>query len=66
MSADKLPSWRKTPAKRSIVEFVAAVTDAACRSWLASARHPRFGTPYPQTVYQPMRPGPDRYIPTEP
>ncbi|MGO9081997.1 MAG: HAD family hydrolase [Streptosporangiaceae bacterium] len=130
MSADKLPSWRETPAKRSIVEFVAAVTDpdspdfvperarvavfdndgtlwterpvyaqlvfaldraaelghptslgelhaggmdaliklvalthagitteefdAACRSWLASARHPRFGTPYPQTVYQPM------------
>ena len=28
--------------------------DALCRSWLASARHPRFGRPYPQTVYQPM------------
>jgi phosphoserine phosphatase len=28
--------------------------DALCRSWLASARHPRFGLPYPQTVYQPM------------
>jgi haloacid dehalogenase-like hydrolase len=28
--------------------------DAACRAWLASARHPRFGRPYPQTVYQPM------------
>jgi phosphoglycolate phosphatase-like HAD superfamily hydrolase len=28
--------------------------DAACRSWLASARHPRFGRPYPATVYQPM------------
>ena len=28
--------------------------DALCRSWLASARHPRFGRPYPETVYQPM------------
>src|SRR6201989_784997 len=28
--------------------------DAVCRSWLASARHPRFGRPYPATVYQPM------------
>ena len=28
--------------------------DAACRSWLASARHPRFERPYPATVYQPM------------
>lgn len=28
--------------------------DAACRSWLATARHPRFGRPYPATVYQPM------------
>ena len=28
--------------------------DAACRSWLASARHPRFGRPYPMTVYQPV------------
>ena len=28
--------------------------DAVCRSWLASARHPRFGRPYPETVYQPM------------
>jgi phosphoglycolate phosphatase-like HAD superfamily hydrolase len=130
MSADQLPSWREAPAKQSIVEFVAAVTDpgspdfvperdrvavfdndgtlwteqpvyaqlvfaldraaelghpasmeelhaggmaaliklvalthagittdefdAACRSWLASARHPRFGRPYPATVYQPM------------
>jgi hypothetical protein len=27
---------------------------ALSRSWLASARHPRFGRPYPQTVYQPM------------
>jgi phosphoglycolate phosphatase-like HAD superfamily hydrolase len=130
MSADELPSWRETPTKQSITEFVAAVTDpgspdfvperdrvavfdndgtlwterpvyaqllfaldraaelghptsleelaaggmaalmkllalthagittdefdAACRSWLASARHPRFGRPYPATVYQPM------------
>jgi hypothetical protein len=130
MSADQLPSWREAPAKQSIVEFVAAVTDpgspdfipeydrvavfdndgtlwteqpvyaqlvfaldraaelghpisleelhaggmaaliklvalthagittdefdAACRSWLASARHPRFGRPYPEMVYQPM------------
>src|ERR1700735_2450386 len=130
MSADQLPSWHGTPTKRSIVEFVAAVTDpdspdfvperdrvavfdndgtlwteqpvyaqlvfaldraaelghptsleelhaggmpalmellrlthagvttdefdALSRSWLASARHPRFGRPYPQTVYQPM------------
>ena len=28
--------------------------DAACRAWLASARHPRFRRPYPSTVYQPM------------
>jgi phosphoserine phosphatase len=28
--------------------------DAACRRWLASARHPRFGRLYPGTVYQPM------------
>jgi phosphoglycolate phosphatase-like HAD superfamily hydrolase len=130
MSADELPGWRETTAKRSIAEFVAAVTDpgspdfipgpdriavfdndgtlwterpvyaqlvfaldraaelghpasleelhaggmealvkllalshagitttefdAACRSWLASARHPRFGRPYPAMVYQPM------------
>jgi hypothetical protein len=27
VSADQLPGWRETPAKRSIVEFVAAVTD---------------------------------------
>ena len=27
---------------------------AACRSWLASARHPRFGRPYQEAVYQPM------------
>ena len=130
MIADELPSWRETPAKQSIAEFVAAVTDpgspdfvperarvavfdndgtlwterpmyaqllfaldrrpswatppasksctragmaaliklvalthagittdefdAACRTWLASARHPRFGRPYPQRVYQPM------------
>jgi hypothetical protein len=28
--------------------------DALCRNWLAAARHPRFGRPYPQLVYQPM------------
>jgi hypothetical protein len=49
ISADPLSGWRETPAKQSIVEFV-----AACRSWLASARHPRFGRPYPAMVYQPM------------
>jgi haloacid dehalogenase-like hydrolase len=130
MNAAELPGWRETPAKQSIVEFVAAVTDrdspefvperdrvavfdndgtlwteqpvyaqlvfaldraaelghptslaelhaggmaalikllalthagitteefdVLCRSWLASARHPRFGCPYPATVYQPM------------
>jgi haloacid dehalogenase-like hydrolase len=130
MSDNKLPSWRETPAKQSVMEFVAAVTDqgspyfvpkadriavfdndgtlwteqplyaqlafaidraaqlghptsleklhaggmaalielitvthsgittdefdALSRSWLATARHPRFGRPYPQTVYQPM------------
>jgi hypothetical protein len=27
---------------------------AVCRNWLASARHPRFGRPYQETVYQPM------------
>src|ERR1700735_569923 len=130
MSADQLPSWHGTPTKRSIVEFVAAVTDpdspdfvperdrvavfdndgtlwteqplyaqlvfaidraadlghptsleklqaggmaalielvtlthtgisteefgTLCRRWLASARHPRFGRPYPEMVYQPM------------
>src|SRR6202042_3698040 len=130
MSADQLPSWHGTPTKRSIVEFVAAVThpdspdfiperdriavfdndgtlwteqpvyaqlvfaldraaalghptsleelhaggmpallqllalthagvtteefDVVVRSWLAAAQHPRFGRPYPATVYQPM------------
>jgi hypothetical protein len=130
MSDAELPSWRETAAKRSILEFVAAVTDpespdfvpeqdrvavfdndgtlwteqptpaqlvfaldraaelghptsqeelraggmdaliklvalthagittdefdAASRNWIASARHPRFGRPYPETVYQPM------------
>jgi hypothetical protein len=130
MTADELPSWRDTPPKRAILEFLGAVTDpdsrdfvperdriavfdndgtlwteqpayaqlvfavdraaelghptsldelraggmpalmelvalthagittdefdAACRSWLAEARHPRFGRPYPETVYQPM------------
>ena len=28
--------------------------DDVCRRWVASARHPRFGCPYPATVYQPM------------
>jgi hypothetical protein len=28
MSGDQLPSWRETPVKQSIVEFVAAVTNA--------------------------------------
>jgi hypothetical protein len=28
--------------------------DAACRRWMATARHPRFGTAYSSTVYQPM------------
>ena len=28
--------------------------DAVSRRWLASARHPRFGRPYPAMVYQPM------------
>jgi phosphoglycolate phosphatase-like HAD superfamily hydrolase len=130
MTGDQLPGWRETAAKKSIVEFVAAVTDrdspdfvpepdriavfdndgtlwteqplyaqlafaidraaelghptsleklhaggmaalielvtlthtgittdefdALSRSWLASARHPRFARTYPQTVYQPM------------
>jgi phosphoserine phosphatase len=130
VSADRLPSWRGTPAKQAIVEFVDAVTDpgapdfvperdrvavfdndgtlwteqpvyaqlvfaidraaelghptsleklhaggmpalvellalthagittdefdALGQNWLASARHPRFGRPYPETVYQPM------------
>jgi phosphoserine phosphatase len=27
---------------------------AVCRRWLASARHPRSGRPYPAMVYQPM------------
>ena len=46
----------------ALVELVAlthagittAEFDALCRSWLAAARHPRFGRPYPATVYQPM------------
>jgi hypothetical protein len=129
MTDDTLHSWRDTPAKTSIVEFVAAVTDpdsddfvpeldrvavfdndgtlstenpyaqlafaldrsaelgkpttsddlragglpavlellklthgsitteqfdAAARSWIATARHPRFDRPYSSTVYQPM------------
>ena len=28
--------------------------DQLCRDWLAVARHPRFGRPYPELVYQPM------------
>ena len=28
--------------------------EQACRTWLASARHRRFGRPYPAMVYQPM------------
>ena len=28
--------------------------DAVVRTWIAAARHPRFGRPYPSTVYQPM------------
>ncbi len=28
--------------------------DLACRTWIASARHPRFERPYTSTVYQPM------------
>lgn len=131
MSGDQLPSWRETSAKKSVLEFVAAVTTrgsadfaeesqrvavfdndgtlwtelpvyaqlafaldraaelghrttletlraggmralvelvrlthagittdefaTVCRRWLASARHPRFGRPYPAMVYQPMR-----------
>ena len=40
---------RLTHAGVTTVEF-----GALCRSWLASARHPRFGRPYPAMVYQPM------------
>jgi len=130
MSGDRLPSWRQTPSKQAIVEFVAVVTDPGsaefvpepgriavfdndgtlwteqpmyaqlafaldraaelghptsleklhaggmaalvelitlthagittqefeevCRTWLASARHPRSGRPYPAMAYQPM------------
>ena len=130
MGDDRLPSWRDTPAKRSIVAFIDAVTspgsadfvpepdriavfdndgtlwtempmyaqlafaldraaelghpmgprelhaggmpaltdllalthaglttgefEAATRRWLAAARHPRSGRPYPAMVYQPM------------
>jgi len=130
MGDDQLPSWRDTPARHAVTEFVAAVTDpdsadfvaeadriavfdndgtlwteqpmyaqlafaldraadlghpvsldklhaggmpaltdlltlthagittrefdAACRRWLASARHPRAGRPYSAMVYQPM------------
>ena len=28
--------------------------EASCRRWLAAARHPPFGRPYPAMVYQPM------------
>ena len=28
--------------------------EAVCQRWLASARHPRTGRPYPEMVYQPM------------
>ena len=130
MPTDALPSWRETPVKLSVIDFVGAVTDpasdqfvpepdriavfdndgtlwaelpiyaqlafaidraaelgqpvnleelrsggmaalldllkvthagvttsefdAACREWMAAARHPRFGVPYRSTVYQPM------------
>ncbi len=129
-SSDQLPSWRDTPTKRSVIDFVDAVVDegaetfvpeveriavfdndgtlwaelpmyaqltfaidrgaelghpvdpqelkagglgallelmklthgnittsefdAACRRWIATARHPRFGVSYVSTVYQPM------------
>jgi hypothetical protein len=130
MASDVLPSWRDTPVKTAITEFVAAVTNPdlptfvsevdriavfdndgtitterplytqmafvldraaelgkpttldelqagglgtalellklthasitteefaeVCRSWMATARHPRFDRPYGETVYQPM------------
>jgi hypothetical protein len=43
VNGDQLPSWREIPAKQSIVEFVAAVTDPdspdfAAADW--SAVHP--------------------------
>jgi hypothetical protein len=47
------------PALAALVKLThAGITtdefDKACRRWLASARHPRFGRPYPAMVYQPM------------
>ena len=35
MSGDPLPSWRETPAKRSIAEFIAAVTDPGSADFVA-------------------------------
>jgi len=35
MSSDQLPSWRETPAKRSITEYVAAVTDPGSADFVA-------------------------------
>jgi haloacid dehalogenase-like hydrolase len=35
MSGDQLPSWRERPAKRSILDFVAAVTDPGSADFVA-------------------------------
>jgi hypothetical protein len=35
MSDDQLPSWRQTPTKRSIADFVAAVTDPDSADFVA-------------------------------
>jgi hypothetical protein len=37
VDGDQLPSWRQTPAKQSIVEFVAAVTDPDSADFAAEA-----------------------------
>ena len=58
VSLDKLRSGGM-PALMELVTLThAGITtaefDAVCRRWLASARHPRAGRPYPAMVYQPM------------
>jgi phosphoglycolate phosphatase-like HAD superfamily hydrolase len=44
---------------RGVGEAFQAITpeefDEAARQWFASTRHPRFGVPYTELIYQPMR-----------
>ncbi len=45
MSADELPSWREAPAKQSIVEFVADVTDPDSPDFMRTWTDDGYGLP---------------------